>query len=110
MISHFSLINCIVFEHRETLDGKNTMAQHSLMLKRQLLVLAHPDFSKPIFEIHPDGASALQLGATTVQGGTYTAFCSGKLYDAHTGHTATEQELLAIAETLKEFRTIIFGR
>jgi hypothetical protein len=71
-------------------------------------MLAFPDFSQP-FEIHTD-ASALQLGSVVAQNNKPIAFFSRKLNPAQTRYTTTERELLAIVETLKEFRTILLGQ
>jgi len=68
--------------------------------------LSHcPDFNKP-FETHTD-ASLCQSGAGITQDNKPTAFCSRKLNPAQRNCTTTERELLAIVETLKEFRTIL---
>jgi hypothetical protein len=74
----------------------------------QLRLLAFPDFSKE-FEIHTD-ASKLQLGACISQNGKPVAFYSRKLQSAQTRYTTTEQELLSIVGTLKEFRNILLGQ
>ena len=71
------------------------------------VLLAYPDFSKP-FEIHTD-ASHTQLGAVIAQEGQPIAFYLRKLSSAQTRYTTTERELLAIVETLKEFRNILLG-
>lgn len=71
-------------------------------------LLAYPDFNKP-FEIHTD-ASKLQLGACISQDNRPIAFYSRKLNPAQTRYTTTERELLSIVETLKEFKTILFGQ
>ena len=68
-------------------------------------LLAYPDFTKP-FDIHTD-ASNTQLGAVISQEGQRIAFYSRKLNPAQTRYTTTEQELLAIVETLKEFCNIL---
>ena len=73
----------------------------------QNVLLTHPDFSKP-FEIHTD-ASKYQLGAVISQQGHPIAFYSRKLTSAQLNYTTTEKELLAIVETLKEFRNILMG-
>ena len=73
----------------------------------QKVLLTHPDFSKP-FEIHTD-ASKYQLGAVISQEGQPIAFYSRKLTSAQLNYTTTEKELLAIVETLKEFRNILMG-
>ena len=77
------------------------------VMAREVL-LAYPDFSKT-FEIHTD-ASATQLGAVISQEGNPIAFYSRKLNPAQTRYTTTERELLAIVETLKEFKNILLGQ
>ena len=71
-------------------------------------LLAYPDFNDT-FEIHTD-ASDRQLGAVISQKGRPIAFYSRKLSGAQTRYTTTERELLAIVETLKEFRNILLGQ
>ena len=71
-------------------------------------LLTYPDFSKP-FHIQTD-ASDLQLGACISQEGKPLAFYSRKMNAAQTRYTTTEQELLSIVETLKEFCTILLGQ
>ena len=44
------------------------------------------------------------------QNGKLIAFYARKLNPAQWSHTTTEQELLAIVETLKEFRTTLLGQ
>ncbi len=70
-------------------------------------MLAYPCFSKP-FEIYTN-ASALQLGAVITQENRPIAISSRKLSGAQSKYTITEQELLAIVETLKEFNGICGG-
>ena len=67
----------------------------------------YPDFNKS-FEIHID-ASQYILGATISQGGMPITFFSRKLNSAQLNYTITEKSLLAIVETLKEFRNIFYG-
>jgi RNase H-like domain found in reverse transcriptase/Reverse transcriptase (RNA-dependent DNA polymerase) len=74
----------------------------------QEVLLTYPDFSKN-FDIHTD-ASKLQMGAVISQEGKPIAFYSRKLNDAQTQYTTTERELLAIVETLKEFKNILLGQ
>ena len=81
-------------------DIKRVMAKETL--------LHYPDFNQP-FEIHTD-ASARQLGAVISQNGKPIAFYSRKLRDGQKNYSTTEREMLAIIETLKEFRTILFGQ
>ena len=71
-------------------------------------MLAYPNFNEP-FIIHTD-ASKTQLGAVISQNNKPIAFYSRKLSPAQTRYTTTEQELLAIVETLKEFRNILLGQ
>ena len=71
-------------------------------------MLNYPDFTKE-FEIHTD-ASDKQLGAVIAQDGKPIAFYSRRLTSAQEKYTVTERELLAIVETLKEFRSILLGQ
>jgi hypothetical protein len=71
-------------------------------------VLAYPDFSKP-FEIHTD-ASSTQLGAMIPQDNRPIAFFSRKLSKTQQKYSVTEIELLAIVETLKEFKGMLWGQ
>ena len=87
-------------EHQRAFDNiKRVMAKDTL--------LHYPDFNKP-FEIHTD-ASLHQIGAVITQEGKPVAFYSRKLRNGQHNYTTTERELLAIVETLKEFRTILLG-
>jgi hypothetical protein len=52
----------------------------------------------------------LQLGAVISQNGVPIAFYSRKLNKAQRNYTTTERELLAIVETLKEYRNILLGQ
>ena len=72
------------------------------------VLLSYPDFND-VFEIHTD-ASATQLGAVISQKSKPIAFYSRKLNPAQTRYTTTERELLAIVETLKEFKNILLGQ
>jgi hypothetical protein len=72
------------------------------------VVLAYPDFTKP-FDIYTD-ASTNQLGAVITQDNRPLAFFSRKLSGAHSKYTVTELELLAIVETLKEFKGMLWGQ
>ncbi len=66
------------------------------------VVVAYPDFTKS-FDIYTD-ASTKQLGAVITQDNRPIAFFSRKLSDAQSKYTVTKIELLAIMETLKEFK------
>ena len=88
-------------EHQKAFD---TMKK---ILSRETL-LAYPNFNLP-FEIHTD-ASAYQLGAVISQNNRPIAFYSRKSNPAQQRYTTTERELLAIVETLKEFKNILIGQ
>ncbi len=70
-------------------------------------VLAYPDFLKP-FEIYTD-ASSTQLGVVITQKNRPIAFFSRKLSKMQQKNNVTEIELLAIVETLKEFKGMLWG-
>ena len=70
--------------------------------------LSYVDFNKS-FDIYTD-PSDIQLGAVIAQEGRPIAFYSRKLHSAQKRCTRTERELLAIVETLKEFRNILLGQ
>jgi hypothetical protein len=72
------------------------------------VVLAYLDFTKP-FEIFTD-ASTMQLGAVITQDNRPIAFFSSKLSEMQTKYSVLEIELLAIVETLKEFRGMLWGQ
>jgi hypothetical protein len=69
------------------------------------VVLAYPDFTKP-FEIYTD-ASTMQLGAVITQDNRSIVFFGWKLSKMQAIYSVTEIELLAIVETLKEFRGML---
>jgi hypothetical protein len=71
-------------------------------------VLAYPDFSKP-FEIYTD-ASSTQLGAVITQDNRPIAFFSRKLPKRNKKYSVTESKLLAVVETLKEFKGKLWGQ
>ena len=87
-------------EDRAFENIKRVMAKETL--------LHYADFNQP-FEIHTD-ASLRQIGAVISQNGKPIAFYTRKLRDGQHNYTTTERELLAIVETLKEFRTILLGQ
>ena len=72
------------------------------------VVLAYPDYSK-VFEIYTD-ASSKQLGAVITQDNRPLAFFSRKLSETQQRYSVTEIELLAIVETLKEFKGMLWGQ
>ncbi len=71
------------------------------------VVLAYPDFSK-VFKICTDAFSK-QLGAVITQDNRPIAFFSRKLSNMQRKYSITEIELLAIVETLKEFKGMLWG-
>jgi hypothetical protein len=71
-------------------------------------VLAYPDFTKP-FEIYTD-ASTMQLRSLITQGNRPIVFFSRKLSVTQTKYSVTKIELLAIVETLNEFRGMLWGQ
>ena len=71
------------------------------------IMLAYPDFNQK-FKVYTD-ASNLQLGSVITQGGRPIAFFSRKLTGAQTRYTVTEKELLLIVETLKAYKSILYG-
>jgi hypothetical protein len=71
-------------------------------------VLAYQDFLKP-FEIYTD-ASSTQLGAVITQDNRPIAFFSKKLSKTQRKYSVTDIELLAIVETLKEFKGMLWGQ
>ena len=72
------------------------------------VVLAYPDFDK-VFEIYTD-ASTKQLGSVITQSNRPLAFFSRKLSVPQQKYSVTEIELLAIVETLKEFKGMLWGQ
>ncbi len=71
-------------------------------------VLAYPDYSK-VFEIYTD-ASSKQLGVVITQDTRPIEFFNQKLSDAQHKYSFIEIELLAIVETLKEFKGMLWGQ
>jgi hypothetical protein len=72
------------------------------------VVLAYPDYSK-IFEIYTD-ASSKQLGAVITQENRPSVSFRWKFSTMQRKYSVTKIELLAIVETLKEFKGILWGR
>jgi hypothetical protein len=72
------------------------------------VVWAYPDFNK-VFEIYTD-ASSKQLGAIITQDNRPIMFFSWKLSDTQHKYSVPKIELLAIVETLKEFKGMLWGQ
>jgi hypothetical protein len=87
-------------EHQQAFD----LLKNSLACE---VVLAYPDFLVP-FEIYTD-TSKYQIGSVITQKDKPLAFYSRKLTDPQTRYTVTELELLAIVETLREYKCILLG-
>jgi hypothetical protein len=81
---------------------------HVMATIAKYVVLAYPDYSK-VFEIYTDAFSK-QLGAVITQGNRPIAFFSQKLSNAQHKYSVTKIELLAIVETLKEFKGMLWGQ
>ncbi len=71
------------------------------------VVLAYLDYSK-VFEIYTD-ASSKQLGAVITQENRPIALFSRKLSNMQCKYSITKIELLAIIETQKEFKGMLWG-
>ncbi len=71
-------------------------------------MLAYPDYSK-VFEIYTD-ASSKQLEAVITQDNRPIVFFSQKLSNTQRKYSITKIELLAIVETLKEFKGMLWGQ
>ncbi len=71
-------------------------------------VLAYPDYDK-VFEICTDALST-QLGSVITQSNRPLAFFSRKLSETQQKNSVTKIELLAIVETLKEFKSMLWGQ
>ena len=80
-------------------------------VKKELVnvtTLTFPDYSLP-FEIYTD-ASDIQMGAAITQNGKPICFFSKKLTPVQQKYPITERELLAIATTLKTYKTMLLGQ
>ena len=93
---HWDEVNQEAFDH-----VKATIA-------RDVVLASYPDYSA-VFEIYTD-ASSKQLGAVITQKNRPIAFFSPKLTVLQRKYSVTEIELLAIVETLKEFKGMLWGQ
>ncbi len=92
---HWDEVHQRAFDH-----GKATTAKD--------VVLAYPDYSK-VFEIYTD-ASSKQLGAVITQDNRPIVFFSRKLSNTQRKYSVQKIELLAIVETLKAFKEMLWGQ
>ena len=72
------------------------------------VVLAYPDFSQQ-FEIYTN-ASSKQLGSVITQGNQPIVFFSRKFSVMQQKYSMTKIEVLAIIETLMEFKGMLWGQ
>jgi hypothetical protein len=72
------------------------------------VVLAYPDYLQK-FEVYTD-SSKFQLGAVITQNNRPLAFFCRKLNKAQQKYSVTKQEVLAVVETLKEFKGMLWGQ
>ena len=87
--------------HQESFDAIKKVIARDIML-------AYPNFDLA-FKIYTD-ASLRQMVYVIVQNNRPIAFFSRKLNAAQRNYTTTEKELLIIIETLKEFKSILWGQ
>jgi len=73
----------------------------------QETMLTYPQFDQP-FIVYTD-ASEKQIGGVVTQDNKPLGFFSRKLTDTQRRYPVTEQEILAITETLKYFKHMLFG-
>ena len=71
-------------------------------------LIVYPKYGEP-FDIHTD-ASDYQIGGVVSQNGKPIAYFSRKFNTAQKKYTVTAKELLAITETLKNFRSMLLGQ
>ena len=71
------------------------------------ITLACPDFTKPV-EIYTDASTA--LGSVITQKYKTNSILQRKLTGAQKWYSVTKVELLAIVETLKEFKGMLWGQ
>ncbi len=95
VLRHWDKVHQRAFNHVKTTTTKE-------------VVMVYLDYSK-VFEINTD-ASSKQLGAVITQDNKPIVFFSQKLSLAQHKYSVTKIELLAIVETLKEFKGMLWGQ
>lgn len=88
-------------------DIEQQAFDHIKVVLSKDILLAHPNFKDP-FIIHTN-ASDLQISGVISQNERPIVFFSCKFSAAQRKYLVTEQDLLAIAETLKEFQKNLLG-
>jgi hypothetical protein len=79
------------------------------LIKTTLAQLAYPDYSEK-FEIYADASKSHLIGSVITQKNRPLAFFSRMLPDTQKQYNVIEKELLAIVETLKEFKGMLWGQ
>eukprot|EP00804_Cyclotella_cryptica_P027540 CCRYP_007486-RA/>CCRYP_007486-RA protein AED:0.48 eAED:0.05 QI:0/0/0/1/1/1/2/0/240 len=87
--------------HQKAFDDVNTTIDKDV-------VLAYPNYSRE-FEIYTN-ASSKQVGSVITQGNRPLGFFSQKLSTTQQKYRVTKLERLAIVETLKEFKGMLWGQ
>jgi hypothetical protein len=88
-------------------EAQESAFQKMKEILAQDAMLTYPEFDKP-FIIYTD-ASERQIGGIVTQNNRPLGFFSKKLSETQQRYPVTEQELLAIGETLKYFKHMLLG-
>jgi len=87
-------------EHQKAFEEMKALITQDVMIH-------YPDHNLP-YHIYTD-TSEFQMGFVIMQEGALVAYFSRKLNAAQRNYSTIEKELLSIFETLKEYRTMLFG-